>query len=163
MNENHEPLPVLAEKIAAIESKLQNLEWEIDEIGQPAAHELKHRLDVLNIERNALKRNLEEALGVGPTNDAKLGKIEALLAHIEREESSLEHDANFLHQSNPTSSELTVWAGARLAELCLRAFNRVLGSHRPLGKSVFVNHSHEVLAHRYGLEEPESGEGSRPG
>jgi chromosome segregation ATPase len=163
MNSSTETLSILAGKIAEIEIKLQKLEAEIDEIGQPAGHELKRRMEALNIEENALKRNLEEVLGMGPSGDTRLGKIEALLAHIEREESSLEHDAKFLHQSSQTSSELAVRAGTRLVELCLRALNRVLGNHRPLGHSVFVNHSHELLANRYGLADKKPGEGEDRG
>ncbi len=145
-------MSLLASQIAQSETRLQQLECEIEEIGQPAAHELKRRLGALKIEENALKRNLAEALGMDDPGDARMDKIEALLRYIEREEEAVGHDANFLHQSTPTSSELAARAGSKLVELCLRAMRRVVGDRHPLGMSVFVNHSHEVLAKRYGLE-----------
>ena len=155
MKTTTESITLFAQKIAGVEERLQNLEWEIEEIGQPAAFELKRRLDALKIEENALKRNLTEALGMGEPEEVRMVRIEALLAHIEREESSVERDAAFLHQSGYTSAEFAAQAGTRLVELCMKALKRVLGDHRPLGKSVFVNHSHEALAHQYGLEDGE--------
>jgi hypothetical protein len=148
-----ESISLLAQKIAESEAKLQSLEWEIEEIGQPAAHELKRRVDALKIEEAALQRNLSEALGMEEPDAVRMAKIEALLAYIQREESSVAHDAAFLHQSGHTTAEFAAQAGGRLVELCLRALKRVLGNHRPLGQSVFVNHSHELLASRYGLVE----------
>jgi chromosome segregation ATPase len=153
MKATPESMSLLASQIAQSEIRLQQLEWEIEEIGQPAAHELKRRLDALKIEENALKRNLTEALGMDDPGDARMKKIEALLRYIEREEDAVGHDADFLHQSPPTSAEFAAKAGSKLVELCLRALKRVVGDHHPLGMSVFVNHSHEVLAKRYGLEE----------
>jgi FtsZ-binding cell division protein ZapB len=155
MKPTPESISLLAKKIAESEAKLQSLEWEIEEIGQPAAHELKRRVDALKIEEAALQRNLSEALGMEEPDAVRMAKIEALLAYIQREESSVEHDAAFLHQSGHTTAEFAAQAGGRLVELCLRALKRVLGNHRPLGQSVFVNHSHELLASRYGLAEAE--------
>jgi FtsZ-binding cell division protein ZapB len=153
MKPTPESISLLAQKIAESEAKLQSLEWEIEEIGQPAAHELKRRVDALKIEEAALQRNLSEALGMEEPDSVRMAKIEALLAYIQREESSVAHDAAFLHQSGHTTAEFAAQAGGRLVELCLRALKRVLGNHRPLGQSVFVNHSHELLASRYGLAE----------
>ena len=163
MKPTPESIAMFAEKIAGVEDKLQKLEWEIAEIGQPAAFELKRRLDALKIEENALKRNLTEALGMDEPEDVRMAKIESLLAHIEREEKSVEREAAFLHQSGHTSAEFAAQAGTRLVELCLKALKRVIGEHRPLGSSVFVNHSHETLAHHYGLadESPSRPDGGR--
>jgi hypothetical protein len=82
-----------------------------------------------------------------------MAKIQALLAYIQREEAAVEHEAEFLHQSPMTSSELAAQAGSRLVDLCLRAIRRVFGDHHPLGMSVFVNHSPQLLAERYGLDD----------
>ena len=151
MKRTPEDMSALAREIAQAEANLQTLEWEIEEIGQPAAHELKRRLDALKIEENALKRNLAEALGMEQPDSVRMEKIEALLHYIQREEASVEHDAHFLHQSPPSSAEFEVQAGARLVELCGRALKRMLGNHHPLGMSVFVNQSPDSLATRYGL------------
>jgi chromosome segregation ATPase len=153
-----ENVSFFASKIAESEASLQQLEWEIEEIGQPAAQELKRRLDALRVEENALKRNIAEALGMNEPDEARMEKIEVLLAYIQREEASVKHEADFLHQSPPTSAEFAARAGSQLVELCLRAMKRVLGDHHPLGMSVFVNHSHETLASQYGLESAASGE-----
>lgn len=151
MKPTPEETAALARKIAEVEERLQNLEWEIEEIGQPAAHELKRRLDALKIEEAALKRNLSEALGTQEPGDARMAKIEALLEYIQREEAAVEHEAEFLHQSSPTSAEVATQAGAHLVALCLRAIKRVVGGHHPLGMSVFVNHSPQLLHERYGI------------
>lgn len=146
--ENTSPL---AAKILEAETKLENLEQEIAEIGQPAGHELRRRLDILKIEEKALKRNFEESLQRGEPDSVRLEKIEALLRHIEREEASVEHDADFLHQAAPSSMTFAVQAGAQVVDLVGRGMKRVLGDHHPLGESVFVNHSHDNLADDYGL------------
>ena len=80
-----------------------------------------------------------------------MGRIEALLRHIEREESSVEHDAGFLHQAAPSSMTVAVQTSAHLVNLVGRGVKRVLGDHHPLGESVFVNHSHDSLTKNYGL------------
>lgn len=153
MKPTPEEAAALARKIADAEHKLQQLEWEIEEIGQPAAHELQRRLDTLKIEEQALKRNLEEALGMHEPDDARMAKIHALLAHIEREENSVEHDAGFLHQSPVTSSEVATQIGAKVVDLCLRALKRVVGEHHPLGMSAFVNHNRVQLEEQFGLKQ----------
>jgi chromosome segregation ATPase len=160
MKPSPEAIAALAQQIAEAETKLQNLEWEIEEIGQPAAHELQRRLDALNIEEHALKRNLAEALGMEEPGDARMAKIEALLAYIQSEESAVEREAEFLHQSPPTSAEIATQAGSRIMDLCLRALKRVVGDHHPLGMSVFVNHSPQLLEERYGIsgKKPDAGE-----
>jgi chromosome segregation ATPase len=156
MKPTSEETAALARKIAEAEERLQNLEWEIEEIGQPAAHELKRRLDALKVEESALKRNLTEALGMEDPGDVRMAKIEALLHYIQREESAVEREAEFLHQSPPTSAEVAAQAGSHLVGLCLRAIKRVVGEHHPLGMSVFVNHSPQLLHERYGIG-PETG------
>lgn len=148
-----EDLSRLASKIAETEAKLETLSQEIAEIGQPAGAELLRRLDALNIEERALKRNIEELLAGEDASVGRIEKIEALLKHIESEEASLLHEADFLHQSAPSSVIIIAEAGARLVELCKRAVSRVLGSHHPLGSSVFVNHTHEELVTFHGLED----------
>jgi hypothetical protein len=155
MKSTPENLSELARKIAESEVELQRLGWEIEEIGQPAAHELQRRLDVLRIEENALKRNLAELLNMEDPDPVRMGKLEALLLHIQSEENSVLHDADFLHQSPPTSAEFAAKAGIGLVDLCLRGIKRVIGDHHPLGMSVFVNHNCENLQSLYGLgEEP---------
>ena len=141
----------LAAKILEAEAKLQNLEQEIAEIGLPAGQELRRRLEVLKIEEKALKRNFEESQHRGEPNELRMQRIEALLRHIEREEASVEHDANFLHQAAPSSMTVAVETSAHLADLVGRGVKRVLGTHHPLGESVFVNHSHDNLTKDYGL------------
>ena len=135
----------LADKISDVEAKLESLEIEIKEIGQPAAHDLQHRLDQLTIEEKALKRNFEESQRADPPDVERLHKVEALLRHIEYEESSVEHDADFLQQSAPSSVTLAVEAGAHLVDLYRRGVKRVIGDNHPLGSSVFVNNTHEDL------------------
>lgn len=141
----------LAAKILEAEVKLEKLEQEIAEIGLPAGQELRRRLEMLKIEEKALKRNFEESQHRGEPNEVRMEKIEALLRHIEREESSVEHDADFLHQAAPSSMTVAVQASAQLVDLVGRGVKRVIGEHRPLGESVFVNHSHDNLTKDYGL------------
>ena len=141
----------LAAKILEAEAKLENLEQEIAEIGLPAGQELRRRLEMLKIEEKALKRNFEEAQLCGDPGSVRMGRIEALLRHIEREESSVEHDAGFLHQAAPSSMTVAVQTSAHLVDLVGRGVKRVLGDHHPLGESVFVNHSHDSLTKNYGL------------
>lgn len=143
----------LASKIAETETKLQYLTEEIAEIGQPAGAELQRRLDVLTVEERALKRNLTELLDADEPSEARVAKIEALLKHIQSEEASLEHEADFLHQGSPSSVVLVAQAGARMVDLCKRAIHRVFGDQHLLGSSVFVNHTHDELVEFHGLEE----------
>lgn len=159
MKPTPETIAALANQIAEAETQLQSLEWEIGEIGQPAAYELQRRLSALKIEGNALKRNLEEALGMAEPGDARMAKIDALLAYIRSEEAAVQREAEFLHQSPPTSAEIATQAGSRIMDLCLQALKRVVGDHHPLGMSVFVNHSPQLLAERYGIgdNEPDAG------
>ena len=57
MKPTPEETAALAKRIAEAEAGLQNLEREIERIGQPAAHELQHRIESLKIEERALRRN----------------------------------------------------------------------------------------------------------
>lgn len=160
MKPDTEDLSPLARKISEVEARLEKLEGEIEEIGQPAAHDLKKRFDALRVEEKALRRNFEESAARGEPDRVRLEKMEALLKHIQNEESSMEHEANFLHQSAPSSVTLAAQAAAGMIDLYRRALKKVLGDHHPLGESVFVNHTHENLSSDFGLKEsggPESG------
>ncbi len=149
-------MSALVKQVARAEAKLQELDWEIEDIGQPAGHELLRRLDALKIEEHALQRNLTALLEADHPDDGKrLAKIRALLDHIAREESSIEHDADFLNQSGHTSAEFAAQAGSAVVSLVLGAVRRLIGDRHPLGMSVFVNHSHRALAEQYGLTKPE--------
>jgi len=162
MKPTSEETATLVRKIAEAEERLQYLEDEIEEIGQPAGHELKRRLDALKIEEAALKRNLLEALDMDDPGDRRMEKIDALLEYIRREEDAVEREAEFLHQSPPTSAEVAAQTGAKLLDMCLRALKRVVGDHHPLGMSVFVNHSPNLLEERYGLGgRDETGKGDK--
>ena len=156
MNTSSENPSALAGKIAEAEAKLENLETEIAEIGMPAATELRRRLEVLKIEERALKRNFEESITRGEPDSVRMAKIEALLHHIEREESSMKHAADFLHQSVPSSMAVVAEAGAHVVDLLARGVKHVIGDHRPLGSSVFVNHSHDNLVTYHGLVDEEA-------
>ncbi len=159
MNTRHPENPsLLEEKILEVEAKLEKLENEVAEIGQPAGQELKRRLDILKIESKALARNFEESKKRGEPDSARLEKIETLLRHIEAEEFSVEHDADFLHQAAPSSMIVAVETSAQIVDAVRTGFKRVVGNHRPLGESVFVNHTHANLESEFGLEDssPES-------
>jgi chromosome segregation ATPase len=155
MNTQPENLSLLEKKILEAETRLEELEQEVEEIGQPAGHELRHRLDVLKIEAKALLRNFEESKRRGEPDSVRLNKIEALLRHIEDEESSVGHDADFLHQAAPSSVTVAMETGAHVVDLLSSGFKRVIGGHHPLGESVFVNHSHESLETEFGLVDRE--------
>lgn len=155
MNTIHpENQSLLEEKILEVEAKLEQLRQVVEEIGQPAGHELKRRLDILKIESKALARNIEEAGKRGEPHSARLQKIEALLRHIEDEEFSVEHDADFLHQAAPSSVTVAVETSAHIFDAVRSGFRRVIGDHHPLGTSVFVNHTHENLETEFGLVDP---------
>ena len=142
----------LTEKVLVIEAKLKDLEQELRQIGQPASNDLHRRLDALNIESKALKRNLLESQQHQQPDHDRLQKIESLLRHIEDEESAVESEANFLNQAAPSSMTLAVEAGAHMVDLYRWGMRRVLGDHHPLGASVFVNQTHANLASVYGLD-----------
>ena len=151
MKASTESLRELLAGVARAEEKLQTLEAEIHEIGQPASANLQKRLDALRIEEAALKRNIGETFGGGSTDESRIARIEALLAHIENEESQIQQDADFLEQAAPTSPELVTRLGDRVVKFALGAIHRVIGDVHPMGSSVFVNHTHEALARRYGI------------
>ncbi len=150
MNEIPDSLVKLALEVADFEEKLQALELELEEIGQPAAAELEKRLEALKIEERALNRNLEEALGKTEPDPAKMKKAEALLDYIRREEASVKREADFLNRANPSSVEVAARTASRVASLCHNAFKRIIGNHHPLGESVFVNHTGKNLEEFYG-------------
>jgi chromosome segregation ATPase len=143
MKQNLEVTTQLAGELAELEAKLEKLETEISEIGQPAGYELKRRFDAMRIETNALKRNIAESQGSEQQNAKRLQNIKALIRHVEREEASVEHEAHFLHQAAPSSVTLIAAAGARLLNLYRRGKRQMLGDRHPLGHSVFVNNTHD--------------------
>lgn len=143
---------LLEAKIEEAEVRIENLEVAIDEIGQPAASELKRRLDGLKIEERALKRNLAEVQEGRGDYDGRMAKIERLLGHIEREESSVEHEAAFLSQSNPSTMIAAAEAGAKVVNAIARGVKKMAGERPFEESSVFVNHSHDTLVKQYGLE-----------
>lgn len=145
---------MLEAKISEVERKLEALEKEILEIGPPADYDLRKRLDALKIEEKALRRNFEESMARGEPDSVRLEKIEILLDHIEREEASVHHEADFLHQANPSSVILAAQAASKALDLWHRAIKRVLGDHHPFGSSVFVNHTHADLVSDYGYSTP---------
>lgn len=153
---------LLEEKILEVEAKLEKLEREVAEIGQPAGHELKRRLDILKIESRALARNFEESRKRGEPDSVRLAKIEALLHHIEDEENSVEHDADFLHQAAPSSVTVAVETGAHLVDVVRSGFKRVIGNHHPLGESVFVNHTRANLESEFGLADSQTEDSKSP-
>lgn len=151
MNASPESLAELAAAVARTEEKLQELEKEVQSVGEPAGSDLRKRVEALRVEEAALKRNLHEAFGTGEVDEKRMAKIEALLEHIESEERHIHHETDFRDRAVPNSSEIIVKMGDRSVKLVLGAIKRLLGDHHPLGTSVFVNHTHETLARRYGV------------
>lgn len=162
MKSSQEIATLLEAKIAEVEAKLEVLEREILDIGPPADYDLRKRLDALKIEEKALRRNFEESMARGEPDSVRLEKIELLLNHIEREEASVHHEADFLHQANPSSVILAAQAASKALDLWHRALKRVLGDHHPFGSSVFVNHTHADLVSDYGYSKPDSKPGDTP-
>lgn len=150
MQKEHSSL--LEGKILEAESRLATLEQAVNEIGQPAGYELQRRLNALRIESRALVRNFEESRNRGEPDLTRLEKIDALLRHIMAEEDSVGEEADFLHQSVPSSMTLAVEAGAQLVDLYRKGFKQVIGDHQPLGASAFVNHTRENLEFEFGLD-----------
>ncbi len=146
----------IADDIKSTEMKLYELAEEISEIGGPAAHHLRERLQALIIEEAALKRNAGES-HISP---ARRIQIERLLHHIEREEDELAHEADFLHQSPPSSVSVAAEAGARLYNLAARGLKKILSGHHPLGESVFVNHTYEELLEQHHLQSKNDQQGN---
>lgn len=149
MRTNPEQPKQLAEEIALTEDKLEELEREIEEIGEPAAHALRERLEALKVEEHALQRNYTEALG-DEEFDQRMENVERLLHHIEREEASMQHEADFLSLGAPSSVSLAFKGGARLYELGARGLKRILGDHHPW-HSPFVNRTHATIVAKFDL------------
>ena len=139
----------MAEETKSTEMKIYELADEIDEIGGPAAHRLRERLHALVIQEAALKRNVAEP-GITP---ARRAQIERLLHYIEQEEDELAHEADFLHQSPPSSVSVAAEGAARLYNLAARGLKKILAGHHPFGESVFVNHTYEDLVTNHHLDE----------
>lgn len=141
----------MAGEIEATETKLHELEKEIAEIGEPAACTLRNRLEALKIEEHALQRNFSEAqpAGAGPPDKARMRKVIALLHHIEREELSIQHEADFLQQGALTTLEMAIRGAAHIIDPTTRTLKRVKGDHQWLWHSPFVNHTHDNLAEHY--------------
>jgi hypothetical protein len=158
MNPVEEHTVRLAEKILEAETRLANLRQDIEEIGHPANIELKRRYDALKIEEAALKRNFTEAGDRAESGLQRMEKIDALLQHIQREEGSVAHEAEFLRLANPSSMTVAVEGSVKAMEFVRDGVKKVMGGHHPLGESAFVNHTHENLVTEYGLED----EPSRP-
>jgi hypothetical protein len=153
MNTASEKISPVATKIIRLEIKLEQLALAISEIGLPASTDLKRRWNLLQIEERALKRNFDESKGKGQPDTLRILKIEALLAHIEKEESSMAHDAAFLHQASPSSMALLAEMGVHVMNFIRKGIKQIIGNHHPLGSSVFVNHSHDNLVAFHGLRE----------
>ena len=148
MKTNPEKSKKLAEEIAQTEEKLHDLEREIAAIGAPATHALQKRLDALKIEEHALQRNFHTALEE-EDDEQRMEKVETLLHHIEHEEASVQHEADFLRLGAPSSVSLAAKGGARLYELGTRGFKRI-GAH--LWHSPFVNRTHDGIMAKFGNE-----------
>lgn len=132
-------------QIAHAGEHLEKLNTELHDIGEPASRELNRRLNALKVEYRALQRNYSEFQHRDHDGALALQKIQTLLDHIEREESSLDHEANFLHQSNPSSMELAVRAGSHLVDLYRQGKQHLIGDRHPLGASAFVNQSGDKI------------------
>lgn len=159
MKSNLDESMTLEDKIAIADAKVEKLEKAIHEIGLPAGRELLRRLELLKIEERALKRNFKESRSRGEPDSVRMEKIQVLLRYIEDEEASVEKDADFLQQAAPSSMTVAVEVCSRMVDLYQRSLRRVLGDHRPLGSSVFVNHSNEDLTFQYGPKDGDNSHG----
>jgi DNA repair exonuclease SbcCD ATPase subunit len=149
---NPDSLPLEA-KVALADAKLAELEEVVRRIGEPAASELRRRVAALRGEENALKRNIHELTAGTEAHAIRLRKIETLLQHIEREESSVAHEAAFLDECAPSSMTLAAEGGKKLADAIGESVRKVTKGHHPPGQSVFVNHTQDDLVARYGLDD----------
>lgn len=139
----------LAEKIAHREEILEELEQRLKQIGEPAAHELRKRLEALKVEEQALQRNYAEVQEGRSHPQERMQKVEALLHHIEREESSMQHEADFLSLGAPSSVSVAFRSGARLYDLGTRGLKRIFRDQSPW-HSPFVNRTHESIMANFG-------------
>lgn len=145
MEKNHHTDSQLASQIAQAGDLLEKLADEVQEIGPPASRSLERRLSALKVEYKALQRNYGEFQHRDHDGAQALEKIRILLDHIEREESSLGHEADFLHQSNPSTMALAVRAGSRMVDFYRQGKQQIIGDRHPLGASAFVNQSADQI------------------
>ncbi len=147
------PNPELAHRIAESDAKLTLLEDGLAKINDPAGDRLRERLKALKIEEKALKRNFNEASGDCPDHQERIERVKRLLAQVQQEEASIEHEKAFLEQASPSTVILAAEAGSRAARKVGSKVRRIIGNRHPLGWSVFVNHTHDDLVARHGLPE----------
>lgn len=136
----------LAARIAELDARLGELEKQVAAIGDPANQELRARLEALKIQEHALKRNFAESQALGEPDSLRLARLDALFAHIEQEETSMEDDAHFLNNTNPSSVTVAAEGAAKMLHLWQRAIHKVVGDSHPFGASAFVNHTHEEIS-----------------
>ena len=142
----------LAAEIEVTAAKLRELEQEIKEIGEPASSTLRGRLNALKIEEHALERNFSEnaqPAGAALPESNRMRQVETLLHHIEREETALQHEADFLHQASPTTLELAFRGASRMIDPATRKWKKVRGNRHWLWHSPFVNNTYETLSGKY--------------
>ncbi len=148
MNSKPESNESLAEKIGATEEKLQALNKDVQKIGGPAASNLKHRLEAVEIEEHALQRNFAEVSSKGKTDRRRMRRIETLLHHIEAEEAAIEHEADFLlHQAAPSTLDAAYHLGSRILQFGADRIRRAKGVRHPLWHSPYVNTSIRTIDH----------------
>ncbi len=155
MNPEPEYSTDVAEKILEAEAKLAKLDKAIEEIGHPANDELRRRLNALRVEENALKRNFVESMRRGEPDSVRIAKMDTLLKHIQREQDSVGHEADFLQQAAPSSMTAAVEGSVKAMEFVRDGVKKIMGNHHPLGESPLVNKSHESLEQEFGLEKEE--------
>jgi hypothetical protein len=145
---------LLAGRIKATERKLHELAIEIDEIGEAASGTVRHRLEALEVEERALQRNFAEVGSEEEPDTMRMRKIDTLLHHVEVEEASLEHEADFLHDAAPTTLEFAMKGGARVYDAGAWVLKGMLGGHQWMSHSPFVNNTHRSLSTRYKMPPP---------
>ena len=156
MNTKPERNDGLADKIEATDTKLHELETELEAIGEPAYEALHDRLEAIKVEEHALQRNFAEIRQSEVPDEGRMRKVEALLHHIEAEEAELEHDADFLHNGAPSTLNLAYRIGSCFLNLGASGAKKILRGHHLLWQSPFVNTTGERLASRFHLPKVDS-------